>query len=190
MMANPKGIPEEWTKRVRLKDGTSVLLRPEVPTDLEMLWKMYSTLSDKSLKFLPNPFTRERVESWIENLNYDRVLPILAVVEENSKEKIVAGATLAFSQVEVFKHKAEFGITVHDDYQDRGLGTALTKHMIEIARSKGLKKISLTVVTENSRAIRVYEKCGFRIEGRLEKDHYNYITGEYGDDYIMALFLS
>ena len=65
----------------------------------------------------------------------------------------------------------------------------MTRHMIEIARSKGLKKISLTVVTENRRAIRVYEKCGFKVEGRLEKDHYNYITGDYGDDYIMALLL-
>ena len=113
----------------------------------------------------------------------------MAIVEEGLEERIVATAALAFSQTEAFKHKAEFGITVHDDYQDRGLGTAMTKHMIEIARSRGLKKISLTVVTENSRAIRVYEKCGFRIEGRLEKDHYNYVTGEYGDDYVMALFL-
>ena len=188
-MTTQKETPKEWTKRVRLKDGISVLLRPELSTDLEMLWEMFSTLSDESLRFLPKPFPRERVESWIVNMNYDRALPILAVVEEDSEERIVASATLAFSQAEVFKHKAEFGITVHDDYQDRGLGTALTKHMIEISRSKGLKKISLTVVTGNSRAIRVYEKCGFRIEGRLEKDHYNYITGEYGDDYVMALFL-
>ncbi len=185
-----KETPNEWIKRVKLKDGTSVLFRPELSTDLKMLWEMFSTLSDDSLRFLPKPFPRDRIESWIENLNYDRTLPILAIVKEDSQERIVANATIAFSQTEAFKHKAELGITVHDDYQDRGLGTALTKHMIEIARSKGLKKISLTVVTENSRAIRVYEKCGFRIEGRLEKDHYNYITGEYGDDYIMALFLS
>lgn len=78
---------------------------------------------------------------------------------------------------------------MHDDYQNRGLGTSMTKHMIEIARSKALKKIYLTVVTENRRAIRVYETCGFKIEGKLEKDHYNYMTGEYGDDYIMALLL-
>lgn len=78
---------------------------------------------------------------------------------------------------------------MHDDYQNLGLGTTMTRHLIEIARAKGLKKISLTVVTENRRAIRVYEKCGFKVEGRLEKDHYNYVTGDYGDDYIMALLL-
>lgn len=189
MMVTTEETPNEWTKRVKLKDGTSILLRPELLTDLEMLWEMFSTLSVDSLMYLPKPITRDRVESWIENLDYDRTLPILAVVKEGSKERIVGSATLAFSTVEAFKHKAEFGITVHDDYQNRGLGTALTRHIVDIARLRGLKKISLTVVTENHRAIRVYEKCGFRMEGRLEKDHYNYITGEYGDDYLMALLL-
>ena len=39
------------------------------------------------------------------------------------------------------------------------------------------------------RAIKVYERRGFRIEGRLERNHYNYITGEYGDDYQMTILL-
>ena len=37
------------------------------------------------------------------------------------------------------------------------------------------------------RAIKVYERRGFRIEGRLERNHYNHITGEYGDDYQMTI---
>ncbi len=175
---------------VELRGGREVLLRPETASDLEMIWEMYSTLSEESLRYLPIPFTRERVESWIENLDYDRVLPILALIKEGEKtERMVAGATLSFFPIEAFRHKAEFGITVHDDYQNLGLGTAMTRHMIEIARSKRLKKISLTVVTEKHRAIRVYEKCGFKVEGRLERDHYNYVTGDYGDDYVMALQL-
>ncbi len=189
-MTTKESLPEGWTKRLELRGGREVLLRPETAPDLEMIWEMYSTLSEESLRHLPIPFTRERVESWIESLDYDRVLPILAVVKEDDEtERVVAGATLSFSPIQAFRHKAEFGITVHDDYQNLGLGTAMTRHMIEIARVKGLKKISLTVVTENCRAIRVYEKCGFKVEGRLEKDHYNYVTGDYGDDYIMALLL-
>lgn len=87
-----KGPPKEWTKRVKLKDRRVVLLRPELETDLEMLWEMYSTLSKETLRFLSIPITRERVESWIESLDYDRVLPILAVVKEDTEtERIVAG---------------------------------------------------------------------------------------------------
>ena len=113
----------------------------------------------------------------------------MALVQDTSGERrIIAAATLGpFSRREMVRHKAEFGITVHDDYQDRGLGTIMTQHMIEIARMKGLKKISLNVFTNNERAIHVYMKCGFKIEGRLEKEHYK--DGEYGDDYRMAIIL-
>ena len=35
-----------------------------------------------------------------------------------------------------FQHKAGFGITVYDDYRNRGQGTMLTKHILDIARQK------------------------------------------------------
>jgi len=76
---------------------------------------------------------------------------------------------------------------VHDDYQDKGIGTALTKHMIQIARKKGLRKITLKVLTQNKKAIHVYEKCGFKIEAKLQKE--NFINGRYCDDYVMSVFL-
>lgn len=177
-------------KEVQLEDGTKIVFRPEARSDLKMVWEMFSTLSEDSLRFIPTRFTMERVESWIENLDYDQVLPILAVIRESSgRDRVVASAALLFSEDEAFKHNAEFGITVHDDYQNRGLGTILIQHMIDIARKKGLKKIYLIVSTENKRAIKVYERCGFKIEGRLVKEHYHYLTGEYGDDYRMFILL-
>ena len=177
-----------WTKEIQLKDGTKALLRPELTTDLEMLWEMYSTLGEESRRFQPE-ISRELVERWIENLDYEKGLPIVAVVKEpSSRERIIAVATLGpFLRNETTRHLTEFGITVHDDYQDKGLGTQLTQHTIDIAREKGLKKVFLKVFTNNERAIHVYKKCGFKIEGKLEKEHYK--DGEYGDDYRMAILL-
>jgi RimJ/RimL family protein N-acetyltransferase len=176
-------------KEVELKDGTRVLLRPEVPSDLEMVWEMHSTLSRKSLRFLPAPFTREKVEGWLRNLNYEHILPVLVVLKVGGRERVVGASTLMFFQDEANRHKAEFGITVHDDYQNLGLGTIMTEEMINIARRKGLKKVCLSVVSENRRAIKVYERCGLKVEGLMVKEHYNVHTGEYGDDYRMALLL-
>ena len=180
--------PREWTREVELRDGTPILLRPEVEDDLEMLWEMYSSLSVESLRFMPSPFTRELVEGWIENLDYERVPPIVALTE-GPPRRIVASATLAFNPSDAFRHKAEFGIAVQDDFQGKGLGTTLARHMIEIARSKGIVKITLLVVTVNRKAVDLYRRQGFRIEGSLEREHFNYVTGEYGADYMMALFL-
>jgi len=179
--------PKKYEKTVTLNNGTALLFRPELPTDTEMLWEMFSTLSEESLRFLVLPFTRERVERWTININYDKTLPILGLVKENKTSRIVAAANLTFFEADAFKHKAEFGITVHDDFQNKGVGTALTKHMLNIAKKKRLRKVTLKVIAQNKRAIHVYEKCGFKIEARLEKE--NFVNARYLDDYIMSVFL-
>ncbi len=179
--------PEEWGKSVNLKNGQPVFLRLELSTDTEMLWEMFSTLSETSLNNLVLPFTRERIERWTSNIDYDKNLPILALIKEEGKQRIIGTASLSFNSAEAFKHKAELGITVHDDYQNIGLGTVMVHHLLEIARKKGLKKVYLLVNTDNARAIHIYEKCGFQTEAKLIKEHSR--NGQLGDDYRMAIFL-
>jgi hypothetical protein len=118
------GVKPFWLepRQVVLKDGTVVTLRPEEKEDLEPVWEMFSTLSDESLQYLPIPITRERVEGWFREINYERVLPILGLVEEEGGERVIAASSLDFGQMEHNKHVASFGITVHDDYQNLGLG--------------------------------------------------------------------
>ena len=179
--------PSEWEMVFTAKNGKRVKFRPEQSGDTEMLWEMFSTLSEKSASNLIPPFTRERVESWTSNINYDEVLAIVAVVEKKSGQRIIGSASLKFHPQEALKHKAELGITVHDDYQNMGIGTALLKHLIGIARMKKLKKIYLNVSTANDRAINLYKKAGFEVEGKLCKE--SCINGEYRDEYRMALLL-
>jgi ribosomal protein S18 acetylase RimI-like enzyme len=178
-------------KDVSLKDQSIIHLRPAEARDFDMLWTMLSTLSGDSLRFLHNRFIREEIESWMAHLDYGSLLPVVAIAEDRvtGKPRIAALATLGFQSGESRKHRAEFDVIVHDDYQDRGLGTALTRHMLDVAREKGLKKVFLKTNTDNERAIHVYEKLGFKIEGRLIMEHYHYLTQQYGDDYRMAIIL-
>lgn len=179
--------PKEWEKEIVLKNGVHVLLRPELSTDTEMLWKMFSALSKASLENLVLPFTRERIEGWTSNINYDKALPILALIREGKEQSIVGSASLRFHSADALKHKAELGITIHDACQNRGLGTAMINHLLMIARKKGLKKVYLRVNIENAGAIHAYEKCGFKIEARLRMERYQ--NGKFGDEYRMAIFL-
>jgi ribosomal protein S18 acetylase RimI-like enzyme len=177
-------------KLVTLKDDTEVLFRPNKSQDFEMVWDMLSTLSEESLRFLPHPFIKEEIMRMIIEINHRELLPIVAVAEEpDSRRRIVAVATLGFQQGVARRHRAEFDIVVHDDYQGRGLGTMLTRHMIDIAREKGLRKVYLKTSTQNLRAIHLYKKMGFRIEGRLVMEHYHHRRQEYGDDFRMAILL-
>lgn len=152
-----------------------------------MLWTMFSTLSEASISNLIPPFTRERIDGWTSNINYNELLAIVVVTKEKNKTRIVATASLKFNTQEVFKHKAELGITVHDDYQNLGIGTALLKHMLNIARKMKLKKVHLTVNVKNTRATYLYKKVGFEIEGTLREEMC--LKNEFLDEFRMAFFL-
>ena len=177
-------------KKINLKDGTEVTLRPEIDSDLEPSWEMFSSLSDESLTFLPQGVSRERVEGWFKDIDFDKSLPILGFVETDEGSKMVTSAVLVFQSEEIYKHKATFGISVRDSYQNKGLGHILTEYMLEIAKGLGLKKVELSVVTHNSRAIHLYEKFGFEKEGLVRMDHWNHTLGKYGNSYNMGIILA
>ena len=77
--------PTEWETEFTAKNGKKVVFRPEQPTDTEMLWKMFSTLSKESASNLLPPFTRELIEGWTSNINYDEVLAIAVVTEDGKR---------------------------------------------------------------------------------------------------------
>lgn len=176
--------PASWEKTFTAKNGEAIQFRPELAADTELLWGMYSTLSEDTLSKLVPPFTRERVEVWTKNIDYNNILAIIAVIGD---QRIVATASLHFNSQEVLRHRAELAITVHDEYQNQGIGTALLAHLLDIARERSLKKVHLTVRADNKRAISLYSKFGFEIEGTLKKEMC--LNGEFIDDYRMALFI-
>ncbi|MCK5670259.1 GNAT family N-acetyltransferase [Candidatus Bathyarchaeota archaeon] len=161
-----------------LDDGTVVSFKEETPEDLEAIWTLYSTLGSESRKTLP-PFNRNLIELWSRNLPDYVFKPVLVSVDEGSDERIIGRASLTHDASPASKHRAEFGIVVHDDYQGRGLGSNMTLFMIHVARSKGLKKLTLDVFADNSRAVHVFEACGYVKEG-LFPDHY-WFRGEFHD---------
>jgi RimJ/RimL family protein N-acetyltransferase len=179
--------PAEWEKLFTAKNGVAVHFRPEQASDTEMLWAMFSTLSEATLSNLAPPFTRERVENWTRNIDYSKILTIVAIVEEHTSSRIVGSATLIFNPQEVFQHRADFSITVHDNYQNMGIGTAQLNHLLAIAKTQNLHKISLIANTTNARALHLYRKAGFEVEGILRKEMY--YKGKYIDVYRMALFI-
>lgn len=85
------------------------------------------------------------------------------------------------------KHVVEIDIAVHPDFQRAGIGQILMDKMKEIAQEKGFIKISLRVLSINKKAIRFYEKNGFKQEGLLKKEFI--MQGEFVDDILMAYFL-
>ncbi|OGI62648.1 MAG: GNAT family N-acetyltransferase [Candidatus Muproteobacteria bacterium RBG_16_60_9] len=83
------------------------------------------------------------------------------------------------------RHCGMLGIGVIEGYRDRGIGRALMETTLQAARSKGLTRVELTVRTDNIRAIRLYERFGFTIEGVVRRDML--VDDQYRDSLLMAL---
>ncbi len=63
-------------------------------------------------------------------------------------------------------HAGRIGIGVHDDWVGRGIGRALMAALVELADDwLGLRRLELTVVTDNAAALALYRRFGFATEG-------------------------
>jgi len=83
------------------------------------------------------------------------------------------------------RHAGEIGMSVRDDWQGQGIGSALMESVLDLADNwLNLTRIELTVYTDNAPAVALYEKFGFEIEGTHRR--YAFRDGEYADVYSMA----
>jgi L-phenylalanine/L-methionine N-acetyltransferase len=83
------------------------------------------------------------------------------------------------------KHVATFGIAVHPDFQGRGVGNALVAEMLRLADNwLNLVRVELTVASDNIRAMGLYRKHGFVVEGEALYD--NFRAGKFTHSTSMA----
>jgi RimJ/RimL family protein N-acetyltransferase len=95
-----------------------------------------------------------------------RNLFLVAVVGD----QIVGYSRCEGSTLKRLAHKVEFGVCVLSDYWGHQVGTHLLERSIDWAEQQVIKKITLNVLETNTKAIALYEKMGFEIEGVLKKD--------------------
>jgi putative acetyltransferase len=126
------------------------------------------------------PYTRQ--EYWrkrSENLPEERT-GIVAVLDGS----IIGSGDLWYGKGRR-RHSAGIGLSVHDDFQGRGIGTALMAALIDVADNwLDLKRLELEVYTDNAPALRLYRKFGFEIEGTRRRDTFR--DGKYVDSFAMA----
>lgn len=166
----------------QLKDGRVVTVRAFKPEDFDSMLAMFESLSKEALEFGLPPYDRPRLERWVSGLEGG----ILLLALDGAK---VVGVAMIFGRaLSRLKGVGEFVIYIHQDYQGKGLGTFIAKHILQGAKGKGFHRVGLEVVADNAAAIKVYERTGFLREGRL-RDAFLSDDGRYRDQLIMGIIL-
>lgn len=76
------------------------------------------------------------------------------------------------------------GLAVGPAHQRQGVSEALLRAAVDEAARRGARKLSLRVLAANPGARRLYERCGFVVEGVLRGEFL--LDGVYVDDVLMA----
>jgi RimJ/RimL family protein N-acetyltransferase len=171
-----------------LPDG--VVVREAEPGDATVLIAYMTVLveeDDIDIPLAPGEFkyTVEQEAEIIETFGAsDNALFLVAVAGEAA----VGVLTMQGGRRLATRHAANLGITVARGWRGRGIGSAMLTQAIDWARASGvLTRIDLEVYVRNAGARRLYERHGFKIEGRRPRAIYQ--GGEYLDEYCMGLLL-
>ena len=156
-----------YPKKVTLRDGTSLNLRPVVKDDEGALLSFFLGVPEEERWFLKEDVTSPRtVHDWAEGIDYKRALPLLAITDEG---RVVADAALVRRRGGSRNHVGEIRIVVAPDFRGRGLGVQLMRELCDIANDAGLDKVILEmVVGSQEEAIQAAEWMGFYKLATLE----------------------
>lgn len=174
----------KYRQIVTLADGTRVLFRPLVKEDKAALVALFEPIGPDDYKLMRNDVRdRELVGAWAENVDYKRVLPLVAVVSD----RLVGDATLHF-RAGPARHIADIRIFMSKEFRRRGLGTVMLRAIIDVARKCGLQQVVAEVVADQVKVISAFKALGFE-QRATYPDYFMMPDGETHDVVILILAL-
>jgi acetyltransferase len=154
--------PTQYVQPWTFLDGTEVLIRPIRPEDEPMIARFHERLSERSVYLryfhlldLDRRVSHNRLIRICFN-DYDRDIALVAEYD---------GAILAVARLrKIDATDAELAVLITDEYQGRGLGTELSRRLVEIARAENIERVIAEILPENIHMQRVCRELGFRMD--------------------------
>lgn len=186
-----EGLKNSYKNEYLLRDGQKLIVRnPKIGDEQGLIDHMKAV--DGETKFLAREpgefsFTLEQEREFIESsINNENTFFLVGEIDG----KIIANCSVGIvMNNKRYLHRAAIGIAVRKDYWHKGIGKRMMEECIKWCREKGVEQLELEVVTQNNRAISMYESIGFQIQG-TKKHALKYGDGSYADEYLMTLFLN
>lgn len=165
--------PTKYKKKVKLNDGSKLLLRPIKPED-EPLWlDMFHTFSEKSVRFRFFRIIKEaphEMRTKYCNIDYDREIGIVAEYEENGQKRLLGVTRIILPPGET--EEGEFATIVTDKWQRKGLGSEFLDFTIDIAKDKGVKLLYGDVLKANRPMLNLCKEKGFELKKSEDPEVY------------------
>ena len=165
-------------KEALLISGEKVLFKLLEPADQQALLNFFGQVSEQEAETLRHDVRDpETVAAWVRELDYHKVVPLLAFDE--GAEAVVGAASLHLQQG-VYRHVADIRIMVSSEYRRLGLGSAMIKELVGVADRLRLHFIRAEILSDNPLAIKAFRQLGFEVKCTLD-DYFMSMSGKTRD---------
>jgi len=162
--------PAKYETVKTFKDGLELRIRPIKASDEDMMRRLFYKFSDESKYY--RYFTHVRImphknmQQYL-SVDYEKIFAVVAVHQIGNIEKIVAEARYAaYPDGQSY----EMAFLVDEQYQGRGIATFLANYLIKIAIERGIKTLTASVLAQNGKMLRVFEKLSVVPEKKYDGD--------------------
>lgn len=150
--------PRQWLS----SDGVAVTIRPIRASDLALERNFVNGLSPETAYqrlFTPRSLTEAELKRFTD-IDYARDMALIATIEVTGAERQIGVARYIRAPD---GRQAEFAIVLSDDWQGRGLGGALLRDLLRVAKENGIERVEGAVLSENAPMIALAQKLGFTL---------------------------
>lgn len=166
--------------------GNYVRLRELRKEDVEKAQKFFNVFEVRNLtqSKIPYPFKFDDEKKFYDSISADNDEYTFAI--EDLTKKLYIGSC-GVNSIDWKNRHAEIGIFIgNKDFWNKGYGTDAMSLLVKfVFEQMNIHKIKLSVFSFNKRAIRCYEKCGFKVDGVLREEVFK--DGQYYDEILMSL---
>jgi len=133
------------------------ILRPFKPADSDLLFDLYNDPEIRSLAF--TDYVAPRLEKWIKDmaLSHENFPGFMGLVEDKETRAFVGHVSLITAGTK--KYECSFGIALKREWWGKGIGTEITRWLVNHAFGKlAVHRVTLTVLSNNDRALALYKR--------------------------------
>jgi acetyltransferase len=161
--------PAQLVKKVQLRDGTDIVIRPIRPEDAEIEAKFVRELSSESKYFRFMNSLQELSQAMLvrfTQIDYHNEMALIAVKPNDDGEEQIGVARYTTN---LDRKSCEFALVVSDHWRGKGIGHRLMQNLMEVARDRDLERIEGQVLSNNSRMLELVKTLGFQVRNDPEE---------------------
>ena len=178
-------------KFLKLKTGENISIRHVKESDIDGIWNNFNEVVNEGT-YLPVLFpVRSEFEkqSWYKNIKKEKEICIVAIHPKlKNPHNILGQCEISNLEWDAATHVGKLGIIIQTNFRDLGIGFNLIDEAIrESKKLNNKEKIILSTFSENTRALYLYKKIGFKTVGIRKKQFY--MGSKYYDEILLELWI-